>query len=50
MMWMSHINYLELLAVKRVLASFLPLLQNKVVQVVIDKTSSMYCINKQGGT
>ncbi|XP_078241180.1 uncharacterized protein LOC140704859 [Pogona vitticeps] len=45
-----HINHLEMLAMIKSFRAFLPLIQGCGVQVVTDNTTTLYYINKQGGT
>ncbi|KAJ1131499.1 hypothetical protein NDU88_009835 [Pleurodeles waltl] len=46
---MFHINLLELRAVRLALKAFLPSLRGQSVQVLMDNTTTMWYINKQGG-
>ncbi|XP_078239272.1 uncharacterized protein LOC140705553 [Pogona vitticeps] len=45
-----HMNHLELLAVIKALRAFLPLVQGRAIQLVTDNSTTMFCVNKQGGT
>ncbi|KAJ1121781.1 hypothetical protein NDU88_000300 [Pleurodeles waltl] len=45
-----HINLLELRAVHLALKSFIPLIQGKTLLIQTDNTTTMYYLNKQGGT
>ncbi|KAJ1149391.1 hypothetical protein NDU88_002201 [Pleurodeles waltl] len=44
-----HINLLELRAIRLALKAFLPSLRSQSVQVLMDNTTAMWYINKQGG-
>ena len=46
----SHINHLELRAILLALRSLLPFLKNKSLKIYSDNISSVFYINKKGGT
>ena len=54
-LWSHHeqslyINHLELLTVIKGLKSFLPLVRGRAIQLVTDSTTTMFYVNKKGGT